>query len=656
MLMGPTSGVLSLTEGNFSHRSGGYDQFCYYERVGATFFGERRCSSLSIRQESEVPETPLLKGEKNHGPRTGYIGSFFVANPTQAAKAAPAQHTRVLVVGFSVTGEFSFVEEARRRTVTRKNVTIEKVGLGAWTPYMLRHVIGDILDEYKPNAVIYEIATSQLRAQGRSRVDHQASLDALASAAACRGVRRISFLDLPRSDVTEEGDWLCAMHRDFCARHGFGYAHVPFRPGLLRDLAHPTDEGKRVYADAFMPLLETAVMPDATQAAFSRQQNPYRSVPAHLCAEPDTAARRAFQRSGYRETCVSIPAGEKVAFDFGDTPVRLVGFSMLLGPRTGRLTIEGDGFQHEAKGYDAFCYYERVGPVQVAPHPLTQLSIRQETDIPDTPLAKGEKSLEARVGHIGRFFIEEHRKPLVKAVPTVLKHTKPQNRLIHLHQPRTGGRSLQAAFRARLPLAKVVAFNPREPDAVQVMLDRDDWQVFTGAFFTLPGRIAQSLLKQPIWMTVVRDPAARILSFLNYARSVPLVQPWYERLADRSTQEGLRQLVEAGTTYGQSSQCRAIAWGEETPDFGGARRAIDRRYRMICALEHLDQVFGDLAQMGLVPHGSPPPHVFRSEPPDPDSLDYARELLQRTAAEDFALYEWLLQTGPIIKDRNLISE
>ncbi|WP_303567643.1 hypothetical protein [Marinovum sp. 2_MG-2023] len=562
--------------------------------------------------------------------------------------------SRVLVVGFSVTDEMSFVEFARRRTADRGDLTFDKVGIGGWTPVELRHVIGAILDHYTPDYVIYEIATSQLRAQGRHRNDHMASLQALANAAATRGIRRISFFDLPREDVVEQGDWLWAMHKSFCAQYGLGYKSVPLGKDMLRDVVHPSDRGKEVFTDAFMDLLDVPEIPETARKALCQLPNPFSSIAAHTCAKGKPATK-VYSRGGYVQDVVNIAGGESVTFDFGPQPVQVMGYSMLLGPTTGAVTATSGNFSHLAKGYDAFCYYERIGAVQFKPEPLTNLTLRQHPDVPETELHKGDKNLGGRTGHIGRFFILTDGKQ-ANAAPPKLTGRARENRLIHLHQPRTGGRSLQQAFRDHLPQERVVSFNPGNPDAVQTMLDQDAWQVFTGSFFALPGRIARQLLALPIWMTVVRDPGERLVSFLHYARAVPQLGAWHQKLKDLSLEDGIDLLVSEESSYAQSSQCRGIVWGEEDPTCTGARRVMARRFRMVCALEHLDQGFESLKALNVVANDAKTPHIFQSLPRDDALLAFARRTLGKRAAEDVALHQSLLQSGPEISEPGLLNQ
>lgn len=80
-LMGPTTGTLKIVAGDLERQQVSYDQFCYYERLGAFLFKQAGaaipCTTVRLTQTDEIPSVPLLKGEKNTEPRTGAVGHIF---------------------------------------------------------------------------------------------------------------------------------------------------------------------------------------------------------------------------------------------------------------------------------------------------------------------------------------------------------------------------------------------------------------------------------------------------------------------------------------------------------------------------------------------------------------------------------------------------
>ncbi|MFD2172943.1 hypothetical protein [Rhodobacter lacus] len=684
MIMGPRSGALDLSTGDFSHRAGGYDPFCYYERIGATFFLEQSCRGLDIRQDPALPRVELLKGTPDTGPRMGHLCSIFIAGdtvpaPTRAAPApaqpvaalapapVPADRQHVLTVGFSVTDQNSFVEFARHRCARagRDKIRFDKVGIGAWTPFQLRHVMGQILALHKgANHLVFEIATSQLRGMNRPREDHLATLRALCAAAVAHGATRISFLDLPRIDVVEARDWLWQMHRSFAADHGLGYASVSLAKDMLTDDVHPTEAGKQIYTDAFMTLLETPEIPALARETLRSYPAPWGSMSAAACASgaPET---KAYGRGGFRQTLVSIPGGTEQRFVF-PRPMQVVGYSMLRGPTTGALTLTAGTFTDRNDGYDNRCYYERLAVTQFEPQTVSEITIRQEPEIPEIALFKGEKDLGPRVGHIGAILtlapdgeglqMAPQRAPAQTppGAPTpplpALSRRARAARLIHLHQPRTAGRSLRQAMAAHLAPGRLEIYQPQAPQSVRDMLERDDWAVFTGNFQALHGTLAAPLLQLPCWMTVVRDPAERLVSFLHYARAVPALGGVHDRLKPLGLEEGLALLIAESSSYAQSSQCRGIVWGEEPPTAEGALRVIDRRFRFVSTMEQLAEGFEALRRWDLVAPDAVLPHIFAGPPRDARLLETARALLGERAHEDALLHQRLLREGPVLRD------
>lgn len=93
--MGPRTGTLELTMAGRSLRQESYDQFCYYDRVGAVLFGGQTasaaqiCDRLRVTQLPGLPSTQLRKGEADTGPRLGALGHIFIETDSPRARPRP---------------------------------------------------------------------------------------------------------------------------------------------------------------------------------------------------------------------------------------------------------------------------------------------------------------------------------------------------------------------------------------------------------------------------------------------------------------------------------------------------------------------------------------------------------------------------------------
>jgi hypothetical protein len=309
----------------------------------------------------------------------------------------------ILVIGFSVTAEDSLVEIANKRLRTNGAKRIIKVGLGGWFPFLLKFMVDEILDANPASHVIFEISTSSLRATDRSQEDHMGSLMALLEACARRHLP-VSFLDLPRADIDNQDDWLFDMHEKLCVKYGLGYKRVALSKGLLRDVVHPTDHGKQVFADALMELIyEKPPISDIMQLCNVPQI--YGSLRASDCLrEPNTL--RSFARSGFSTTLTPITENAQVAFDL-PTDITLCGCTMMIGPETGYLTVKCNGFERKLTAYDAFAYYERLNATFFGEHRSDWVVLYQHKERPDIALNKGVPSDAPRMGYVGHFFIKK---------------------------------------------------------------------------------------------------------------------------------------------------------------------------------------------------------------------------------------------------------
>ncbi len=82
-LMGPRSGSLAIQVDHTKIHVSAYDEFCYYERVGIQVFPALKGVNVKISQLPDIPETALKKGDKDFGPRVGYVGKLLYERPLE---------------------------------------------------------------------------------------------------------------------------------------------------------------------------------------------------------------------------------------------------------------------------------------------------------------------------------------------------------------------------------------------------------------------------------------------------------------------------------------------------------------------------------------------------------------------------------------------
>jgi len=304
----------------------------------------------------------------------------------------------VLVLGFSVTAENpGFVEAARKALEPEAGITLHKIGLGGLQPYHMRHMLDEIFEDVAPDLVIAELATPAFRSFPRPPEDHQDTVDALVACCAARNVA-LGFLDLPRTDVDSETDWVFAMHKATCDAHGLPYLRGPEGEGLLRDVVHTTPEGTQAYADILLELLDRPLV--VPQGPSGTVRKGFGSVLIGRVAPQDLYA---FSRGGYTVETPQLAAGQTVTIPFGK-PTKVCGISYLMGPRTGKLRLVNGTEERIIPCYDQFCYYERFGAMMFEPRLWDAVEITQLPDMPDTELLKGEPDLSERLGFPAHVF------------------------------------------------------------------------------------------------------------------------------------------------------------------------------------------------------------------------------------------------------------
>jgi hypothetical protein len=408
-LMGPRTGVLELQSGSIKRRQMAYDQFCYYERMGAFVMPEdvkaQPVSSLKITQTTEIPAVNLLKGERNTETRIGAIGHIFTEAHLSNKKD---RKMKILVFGFSVTGEIpGYVEKCIDMcTDSRPEYDIQKIGIGGLQPVHARHLIDGFLREQKPDVLIIEFSTAAYRTQSSSdyRIQEQrATLQSILRL--CKEHRvRCGILDLPLSGVNPKDDWVAEVNTAVCKKHHIPYQSRDLQPELLWDNVHPNEDGKQAYAATLLELLDQVKSSRPVYRGLTKA----RKFSAYTVLDTiiEGGYFREFSRHGYVAQMLAVPEGEGVTVTL-PKKVALTALVVGIGPKSGLMVFQLGSENQALQCYDPHCYYERVGGRSFKKVTVDNFIVRQSATLPTTELLKGTKDTGPRVGGITHILYEE---------------------------------------------------------------------------------------------------------------------------------------------------------------------------------------------------------------------------------------------------------
>ncbi|PCH75569.1 MAG: hypothetical protein COC12_00025 [Rhodobacteraceae bacterium] len=312
---------------------------------------------------------------------------------------------KVLILGFSVTAEGpGFVESAHQKLGENAGFLLSKVGIGGVHPQHLKFLIEGLLQDIRPDFVVFEISTSAFRMFHKEPALHQEALDWILYRCQQHGIGA-AFLDLPRNDVNSETDWVTAMHRQICQEHGIPHHPVPQREKLLKDVVHPTPAGCIYYADHLLELLRDLDLSAQIVGSFPVKTE----FGACDCVTETTKADMTHMRGGYVIDMAAITPERPLTLPLR-SDMAVVGLLFLMGPLTGKMRVQVANASANVFGYDEFCYYERVS-IQIFPALRgDSVTILQLPEVPDTVLKKGDKELGPRLGHVGKILYE---RPLI---------------------------------------------------------------------------------------------------------------------------------------------------------------------------------------------------------------------------------------------------
>lgn len=266
-------------------------------------------------------------------------------------------NTRILVLGYSVTAEKpGFVGIAKEEIESKYSAEVTKVGLGGLQPYHARYLFPHIIEENAPDILILDQATPAFRNFYKDQDDYRLSFMSLIRLCSERAIR-LAILDFPRMDVDYTDDWVSQCHSGVCNTLGIPYKRVPLIDGILRDEVHTTEYGNRYYANFLKEMVHLARYVKVDPSYFLNVPR-YGSIAfSKLLPEQETVS---IDRGGYKADLVRIAENETLEIKL-PIPIKVCGFTALMGPRTGTMELIIGGSTKRQLTYDQFCYYDRLG-------------------------------------------------------------------------------------------------------------------------------------------------------------------------------------------------------------------------------------------------------------------------------------------------------
>ncbi|MCA0871220.1 hypothetical protein LCL97_10300 [Seohaeicola saemankumensis] len=309
--------------------------------------------------------------------------------------------TRVLVLGFSVSaGRRNYVFEAAR--TMPHDIDLVRTAMGGWMPLHLAHIMEHVLDQSRPDAVVFEVATSGIYVLKEDILTQ--SLTRLATACLERDIP-FSFLNLPRLDLQDGSadttEWVREAVTDFARA-----CRVPVRnpiliAGDLEDYVHPSETGMVRYARCLTELLEW--VPNlSTKHIHDPGPEPFHvgfDMVSALWSGP--LRDRPHDRNGFACPVMELPSGDSVEFETRDGTTA-VGIGVATNLLAGQLLIEDleSDVRIVLDTYTPHSYYERPLLQFFKGASMRRFRVTQLPDPPTVKLIKGEPDSGARVGSI----------------------------------------------------------------------------------------------------------------------------------------------------------------------------------------------------------------------------------------------------------------
>jgi hypothetical protein len=220
-------------------------------------------------------------------------------------------------------------------------------------------------------------------------------------------------------------------------------------------------------------------------------------------------------------------------------------------------------------------------------------------------------------------------------------------KFLHFHIAKTAGKSLERLFRDHAD--EVLNFRARQPNRDQLaFLERINQappDIITGHLSGASARVRREMGKEKIFVTIVRNPLDRFVSFYNYCRTRPAsaLQKVFQNL---DIDGAFEYSLETKSDFVRNSQCGSVIWGRhEKINFTNAKAVLDEHYLLCAPIERLDDFVATLFRTGLL-NGAEAKiaHVNVSTKNGALSKANATKLMELTE-EDSRLHEYLVSSG-----------
>ena len=322
--------------------------------------------------------------------------------------AAGTEPFRVLCLGYSITEQQGYVEQAQARAIAdNRGIEILKSGWGGHSLPTLAYLIDEILDAKPCDLVLLEPFTGSVRhfTPGRMRM----YLDEILAATARRGLP-VAFLNLYQGGVDYETDPVAGLIGEYRTLYdipcldlagtvaGAGRGALGY---LMKDGTHVAPAGAEFYG----LLVYAFIRKPPVRRGYIRhfQSLPRRFASFALHAQPALSCPFELARNGIPLHFAEIEEQREMEVDLGKE-YDVAGLMLAFGPSSGTLRVRSHDKEKTIVAYDKYCYYARSVCWPIRLESTRRLRIAQLAGVPEIALRKGEVNRAARVGRVSHVF------------------------------------------------------------------------------------------------------------------------------------------------------------------------------------------------------------------------------------------------------------